>query len=140
MANPTPGDTSTGGFNWVGYLTTIFNDGPVYLYNYAGSGAVVSRDIVSTEERPVKPHLRDFTLQTEQFVNAVGLKPEWAPWDASNAIAAIWMGGCDTYRTYDAENRDDLHRRVTDEYLHQVDRMYEVGVRKFIFLYVPREF
>ncbi|KAH6897347.1 carbohydrate esterase family 16 protein [Thelonectria olida] len=133
IANPLPGITSSGGLNWLGFLVSVFNDHPIWLYNYARGGAVVKRELVSTKEKPVKESTMDFVIQVDMFVNAVGHKPDWAPWDSSNGIAAIWVGGNDIFRTFALANLD-VHKEVVAEYINQVNRMYKVGVRKFIFL------
>ncbi|OQE17187.1 hypothetical protein PENFLA_c025G00411 [Penicillium flavigenum] len=50
MGNPTLGTgTTSGGTNWVGYLTTLYNASPVLSYNSAVGGATIHNSIVDTK-------------------------------------------------------------------------------------------
>lgn len=77
--------TTSGGTNWVGYLTTLYNASPVLNYNFAVGGATIDNSIVDTKVKDVTSQVRDFEL-------AYGKKPISAPWSSDNAVFGFWIG------------------------------------------------
>lgn len=87
FSNRYPGQgTSSGGINWVGYLTTVFNASLVLNYDLAVSGACINNSIV-------KAPVRDLVSQVEStFEPNYAEKPASTPWTAENAVFAFWIG------------------------------------------------
>lgn len=74
--------TTSGGANWVGYLTTLYNTSPVLSYNFAVGEATIDNSIVDTKVKDVTSQVRDFEL-------AYSKKPISAPWSSDNGF---WIG------------------------------------------------
>lgn len=78
--------TSSGGINWVGYLTTVFNASLVLNYDLAVSGACINNSIV-------KADVRDLVSQVESTFDPIyAERPESTPWTARSAVFAFWIG------------------------------------------------
>jgi hypothetical protein len=90
MGNPPyPGWTTSGGANWIGYLTEQYNATVVYNYNFAYGGATTDANLV----KPFQPTVLSFIDQVTEFSNSVASKPSYAPWTAENSVFAVWIGG-----------------------------------------------
>lgn len=77
--------TTSGGVNWVGYLTTEQNASLVLSYDLAIGGATIDDSLVPSSQG-------DLVSQVETFGQAYGSKPDSAPWTAENAVFAFWIG------------------------------------------------
>lgn len=87
MGNPALGTgTTTGGENWVGYLTTAQNASLVLSYNLAVGGASIDNSLVqgSTDV--------DLASQVDIFDETYSSKPASAPWSAENSVFGFWIG------------------------------------------------
>lgn len=76
---PWPGSTVTepvGKANWVGHLVKDFAK-DLLVYDYAVAGAGVD-------------HMAKHQIE-EHFMTSVGLKPEWAPWTAGDALFGMCL-------------------------------------------------
>ncbi|KAL0955540.1 hypothetical protein HGRIS_001776 [Hohenbuehelia grisea] len=97
IGNPAyPGNTATGGQNWVGYDTTVFNKSLVLTYNYAYGGATIDAKLVP----PFSSSVVSLTDQVNQFLNGAGKKPASSPWTSDNSLFSIWIGINDIGSTY----------------------------------------
>ncbi|KAH8706347.1 hypothetical protein BGZ61DRAFT_219602 [Ilyonectria robusta] len=132
---PLPGGTSSGGKNWVGLLVTKFNVSSVFLYNFASSGAPIDKTLLAPQ--PLLSDRVDFVNQVQLFNKTLSAAPSWAPWTAQNSIAAMWLNVKDLRDTLDYPNTPDISKRVMKRYMEQVERLYAMGVRNFIFLTAP---
>lgn len=74
-------NTSSGGNNWVGYLTAAYNESLVLNYNLAVGGATIDNDLVDDE-------VKDMTHQVADFKSKYGA----GPWDPDNTLLAFWIG------------------------------------------------
>lgn len=77
--------TTTGGLNWVGYLTTEQNASVVLSYNLAIGGASIDNSIVQTANP-------DMVSQVQTFESTYSDKPEVAAWDTESAVFGFWIG------------------------------------------------
>lgn len=87
ILTPRPGTgTTTGGENWVGYLTTAQNASLVLSYNLAVGGASIDNSLVqgSTDV--------DLASQVDIFDETYSSKPASAPWSAENSVFGFWIG------------------------------------------------
>jgi hypothetical protein len=118
---PYPGRTTSGGANWVGYLTTEYNDSAILAYDYAQSGGVVQ-----WVEGQVN----------QLFLPHAGQKPSYAPWSGEDSLFSMpfmfshisdvdWNQRCHAMerhrRTVDAAlsiTRDTLSSRSTTLCVH----------------------
>ncbi|KAL6400837.1 fungal cellulose binding domain-containing protein [Ilyonectria robusta] len=132
---PLPGGTSSGGKNWVGLLVTKFNVSSVFLYNFASSGAPIDKTLLAPQ--PLLSDRVDFVNQVQLFNKTLSAAPSWAPWTAQNSIAAMWLNVKDLRDTLDYPNTPEIYKRVMKRYMEQVERLYAMGVRNFIFLTAP---
>ncbi|KAJ5616406.1 hypothetical protein N7537_001520 [Penicillium hordei] len=136
MGNPTLGEcyppeqiliiqigtgTTSGGTNWVGYLTTLYNASPVLSYNFAVGGATIDNSIVDTKVKDVTSQVRDFEL-------AYSEKPISAPWSSDNAV--IGWG-------HQNAQPSVLVPTLMAQYKFLIEKLYASGGRKFLFLNVP---
>lgn len=77
--------TTTGGVNWVGFLTTEQNASLVLSYNLAVGGAGIDNSIVQTGSP-------DLVSQVNLFESTYSGRPEVAPWGADSAVFGFWIG------------------------------------------------
>ncbi|KAL4967608.1 SGNH/GDSL hydrolase family protein [Aspergillus stella-maris] len=127
LGNPDyPGRTSANGPNWLGYLTTSYNQSVFLTYNFGTSGATIDSDIVDADA-DVLGELND------KFI------PYYArnsTWDRATTLFAIWIGVNDINRSYmgdyTATNEADL-----EQYRAVLDTLYEIGARNFLLLNAP---
>ncbi|OQE47544.1 hypothetical protein PENCOP_c001G06049 [Penicillium coprophilum] len=131
MGNPALGTgTTSGGTNWVGYLTTLYNASPVLSYNFAVGGATIDNSIVDTK-------VKDVTSQVQDFELAYSKKPASAPWTSENAIFGFWIGINDIGWGHQNTQPSVLVPRLMAQYRFLVEKVYASGGRKFLFLNVP---
>lgn len=91
LGNPALGTgTSSGGLNYIEYLTTQYNNGLVQTYNFAYGGATITDSIVPTAD----PSFHTFEQQVEQYY-----EPKYqfqssaaAPWSSNDAIFLSFFG------------------------------------------------
>ena len=91
LGNPALGSlTSSGGLNYIEYLTTQYHNGLVQTYNFAYGGATITDSIVATSD----PSFHTFEEQVEQYY-----EPKYqfqgstaAPWSSDNAIFLTFFG------------------------------------------------
>ncbi|KAF8711714.1 P-loop containing nucleoside triphosphate hydrolase protein, partial [Rhizoctonia solani] len=74
-----PGSTTAGGANWVGYLTTQYNQSKFWSFDYAVSGNEVSG---------VSNQINEDFLSSQ----GAGNKPSYAPWTATNTLFSTFIG------------------------------------------------
>lgn len=137
FGNPTyPGWTTTGGPNWLGYLTTKYNASTIYTYNFAYGGAIVDANLVT----PYAPDIQSLIDQVATFSRSVASKPEFAPWTSADSTFAIWIGINDIGNSWWLEGETARIGKIIDQYLNQTEILYRAGARRFLFLSVPRKY
>ncbi|KAF8601027.1 hypothetical protein BDV93DRAFT_421829, partial [Ceratobasidium sp. AG-I] len=119
-----PGSTTAGGPNWVGYLTTQYNQSKFWSYDYAISGNTVSG--VSTQIN-------------SDFLPHAGTKPSYAPWTGSNSLFSTFIGINDIkqviYMLVISE-MTSIPSSLTALFSLQ-ETLYKSGARNFLFVNVP---
>ncbi|GAA5889751.1 hypothetical protein JCM6882_004310 [Rhodosporidiobolus microsporus] len=145
---PGIGNTSTGGFNWIQYLTTpssIYDSSSssfsgnhsITLYDLAFSGATVNGSIVEGSEGTP-----DFVAQVEMweeyFEQGTGTALGEAPWVSNTTLFVLWFGINDVGFSY-LQNLPfpSLLPSMFDTYNRLVARLYAGGARNFLILGVP---
>ncbi|KAJ4252812.1 hypothetical protein NW762_010718 [Fusarium torreyae] len=128
-----PGKTSTGGNNWLTYLTADYNTTLTLTYNFARSGSVIDKKNI----KPNPHNTTTFVDQVVHFNDSIGHRPVYAAWTAENAIGTIWLGTTDVTEAakskYGVELLTVSNRRMFDLILE----LYEIGLRRFIVMDVP---
>ncbi|KAL3470488.1 hypothetical protein BJX99DRAFT_267401 [Aspergillus californicus] len=134
MGNPALGDgTAADSVNWVGYLTTVYNDTPVLNYNLAVYGATVNNSLI-----PNVPG--DLVYQVEEIFETHYCRP--APgsdplWTADSALFAIWIGINDIYfSSLDTDPSGSLEA-IMQPYFELVDQLHGCGARHFLVINSP---
>ncbi|KAL3459572.1 hypothetical protein BJX64DRAFT_291076 [Aspergillus heterothallicus] len=163
MGNPELGQgTSADSINWVGYLTTTYNDTPILSYNFAVYDATVDNDLV-----PSIP--QDFVNQV-----SVSFEPNYCQtstqsvagqgWGPESALFVIWFGinefvslspqssslnyarvrertnkpGTSVHGSFSDPSPPEKVACVLERYFAQIDRIYGCGARSFVAINVPQ--
>ncbi|KAL4885403.1 hypothetical protein BJY04DRAFT_214201 [Aspergillus karnatakaensis] len=147
MGNPRLGDgTAADSINWIGYLTTVYNDTPILSYNHAVFGATVDNKIVPGEpwdlasqiEQTFKPHYcLDSSLQSERQSRFQPHSQSQSHWTSDAALFAIWVGINDIDQIYTLPDYPAFIDRDIQRYFNLIDTLYACGARDFLFINVP---
>ncbi|KAM0542878.1 hypothetical protein ACHAPJ_012601 [Fusarium lateritium] len=128
-----PGKTSTGGNNWLTYLTANFNTTLTLTYNFARSGSVI-------DKKNIKPNPHNTTTFVDQIVHfndSLGHRPDYAAWTAENAIGTIWLGTIDVMEAAKSRYGVDLLKVSNRRMFELILELYDIGLRQFIVMDVP---
>lgn len=137
-ANPlgrvgTTWQTSSGGENYITYLTTQLNQSEILTFDYAQGGATVDNKIVAA----YKTGIKSCTDQVDEFVKDVERKRFVHP----GALATFYFGINDinmSIRDFERSGRNRyFYTKILEAYFRQVSRVYDAGVRNFVFMNVP---
>jgi hypothetical protein len=104
-------------------------------YNFAYGGATVDANII----KPYQDTVLSMVDQVNQFSNSIAKKPSYAPWNAQNAVAGVWIGVNDVGNSFYLGNMADITERAVSRYFELLKVMYNAGLRKFVLLSVPRK-
>jgi phospholipase/lecithinase/hemolysin len=134
FGNPAyPGWTSSNGPNWVGFLTTTYNQSRILTYNMAYGGATVDSALVT----PYASTVISMKDQVEtQYLPIYGPHPATAPWTGDSSLFAFFIGINDVGNSWYLNNAT-LYDTIFSEYARLLDQVYDTGARNFLFLSVP---
>jgi phospholipase/lecithinase/hemolysin len=131
---PFPGFTGGGGENFVGFDTVTFNKSTILTYNYAYGGATINGTLVA----PFEPTVLSLIDQVNEFLAGAGKKPATSPWTSANSLFTIWIGINDLGNSFsNSGDRSAFSDLLLTEYFAQVQKLYAVGARNFLFINVP---
>ncbi|VUC29789.1 unnamed protein product, partial [Clonostachys rosea] len=136
FGNPTfPGATTSGGYNWLGWLLSDYNkkNTNTFVYNFACSGATVDRSIIP----PSSDSSLTLTDQIGSFTRTLFKKPDYASWESNNTLAGIWIGINDVDVSYQRQNASEYIKESVDVLFEQLEVLYGAGIRSFFLLQVP---
>ncbi|RSM19108.1 hypothetical protein CDV31_002029 [Fusarium ambrosium] len=134
IGNPAwPGDTSTGGMNWIGYMVSEFNQTLTLAYGFASSGAVVDPRLV----KPIPYYAYCFEKQIKHFNVSIGQRPGYAPWNADNSVVVIWFGVNDIRLSYKRKGIKKHVEKAVKRLFEFTHKLHELGLRQFVFMEVP---
>ncbi|KAK1991124.1 fungal cellulose binding domain-containing protein [Colletotrichum falcatum] len=134
LGNPgLPGWTTSGGLNWLGFLSVQYNASLTYSYNLAYGGATTDASLIA----PYAPTVLSLVDQVSEFLRSLAPKPAWAPWAADDTLAGVWMGVNDVGNAAWGSDREALLAQVVGRYFGQLQVLYDAGVRNFVLLTVP---
>lgn len=77
--------TQSGGNNWIGYLTTQYNNTLILAYSLAIAGATIDNSLATWG-------FGDMTSQIDAFQLYYASRPAHAPWTSDNTVASFWIG------------------------------------------------
>ncbi|KKK16134.1 hypothetical protein AOCH_004991 [Aspergillus ochraceoroseus] len=131
MGNPALGTgTTTGGLNWVGYLTTEQNSSLVLNYNLAIGGATIDDSLVASYQG-------DLVSEIGMFNATYRSKPESAAWTSDDAVFAFWIGVNDIGNAFYKTDAGTFIPQLMDRLRSLAQAIISAGGRKFLFLNVP---
>ncbi|OSC98462.1 carbohydrate esterase family 16 protein [Trametes coccinea BRFM310] len=131
---PYPGYTAVGGVNWIDLDTVVYNNSLILTYNYAYGGATINASLVA----PYEPTVLSLIDQVNQFLAGAANKPATAPWTSENALFSVWIGINDLGNSYyEPGDRDAFSDTLLDSYFGQIQELFNVGARNFLFINVP---
>ncbi|RKL36646.1 hypothetical protein BFJ72_g8195 [Fusarium proliferatum] len=128
LGNPAfPGRTSANGPNWVGYLTTTYNESGFLTYNFAASGATLDISIVNNNNYDVIREIDEAFIPYHKVGDT---------FDESTSLFAVWIGINDIANSY-LNDDADVHDKIFQSFRYRIDSLYQAGARNFLFLTVP---
>ncbi|KAL4959270.1 SGNH/GDSL hydrolase family protein [Aspergillus stella-maris] len=141
MGNPSLGDgTPSDGINWVGYLTTAFNNTLTLNYNPAVWGATVDNEIIADVPG-------DLVYQVTQVFEPNYCQPGRSGpaseessgpiWTSDSSLFTLWTGINDVYRLSLRSDPYDVLPRVISRYIELTERLHACGSRNFLFFNIP---
>ncbi|KAK7223079.1 hypothetical protein V2G26_011082 [Clonostachys chloroleuca] len=136
FGNPTPpGATSSGGYNWLGWLVSDYNkkNTNTLVYNFAYPSATVDRSVIP----PSSDNALTLTDQIGTFTKNLAKMPDYAPWEPNNTLAGIWIGINDVDISYQRQNASEYIKESVDVCFEQLEVLYDTGIRSLFILQVP---
>ncbi|KAI1824480.1 hypothetical protein F4861DRAFT_255781 [Xylaria intraflava] len=131
IGNPAfPGQTTSGGLNWVGQAISKQNTTLVLAYDLAVTGATTDKEIVDTYAQ------YNFDDQVETLFGTY-LTGDAAPWgSAADVLAAVWFGINDVGEPY-WDGVPAPIDAILDRYFGLLDELYADGLRNYVLFTVP---
>ncbi|RYP12958.1 hypothetical protein DL767_010984 [Monosporascus sp. MG133] len=131
IGNPSmPGQTTSGGLNWVGQVTSKLNNSLILTYDFAVTGATTDKELVDT----YASHC--FDDQVDTFHSNLASKPSYAPWTPKNTLAAVWIGINDVGENF-WDRKPAPIDTILDRYFELLQILFNDGVRNFVLLTIP---
>lgn len=115
-------------------MISEFNHTLSLAYSFARSGSIVDPHLITPRPGPTTC----FEEQTGQFNKSIGHRPDYAPWNADNAVAVIWFGVNDVRLSFTQDGIKKLIEVVVKRLFELTHELHSLGFRHFIFLEVPR--
>ncbi|KAJ7073767.1 GDSL lipase/esterase [Mycena amicta] len=130
-----PGFVSSNGPNWVQWMRDTYNVAGTKVFNLASGGATIDAKLVT----PFEPTVLSIVDQVAQFKGILASKPPGAVWNSSNALFAIWVGINDCGDSFAWTNTTQVafNEVLMNRLASQIDELYTLGARSFLFLTVP---
>jgi hypothetical protein len=128
LGNPAlPGQTTANGLNWVGHLTSTLNTSQVLTYDFAVTGATVSKKIVDTYAQYC---VDDQVAQYKEYVSK--------KISTDDTLVAVWIGINDLGEPFWKKASPPIEKTL-DRYFELLKTLSETGLKKFALLTVPRK-
>ncbi|EJD44372.1 hypothetical protein AURDEDRAFT_166462 [Auricularia subglabra TFB-10046 SS5] len=137
LGNPDlPGVTPCGvAPNWVYFNVLKYNTTQVFGFNFAMGGATVDKSIIP----PPSPEILDIIEQIDEFeAGYTGPTPRnTIPWADDTTLFSTWVGINDIGGSFLRGDDPQINDMLTESYINQMRRLFDLGARKFMFLNVP---
>jgi phospholipase/lecithinase/hemolysin len=128
LGNPQfPGQTTSGGPNWVGQAIAKLNSSTIFSYDFAVSGATIDKDIVDTWAGS------GVDDQVDLFGRYVA---DSGSWSANDTLTAVWIGINDIGHPY-WDGIESPTCKIMKRYLELLGKLYDHGLRRFVLFTVP---
>ncbi|CAN8098146.1 unnamed protein product [Discula destructiva] len=140
MGNPPyPGETSAlPAPNWIGFLTTEYNQSSLLTYNIAVGGATVRMLPVRDGIPNLQEQVHNLFVPRYNHVN--GTVTLARPWNGNDTLFAFWFGINDVNGSYERgfNATVPLNREIIQAYTQVLEYLYEhIGMRNVLILNVP---
>jgi hypothetical protein len=127
------------GPNWAVDLTTVFNKTSLLTYDLAFNCATVDKSIVDNSGPCPWADGHQIVDQVGQFKQILTKGSEFGTFNGDNSLILIWVGINDAHLSYGRNDTDSLMLKVVNKYFEEVQALYDLGARKFLFMKIPRE-
>jgi len=139
IGNPAfPGDVSSVGPNWAGFLTATYNASSVFTYNLGTGAATVARDVVppvfpmtyTFEEQVRDKFVKVYAAQVKQSTDVEDGTERKAPassdvttglWDPRTTLFAIWVGVVDIALLVRNHEELEITEEIFEKFAKAVD-------------------
>ncbi|CAG7562363.1 unnamed protein product [Fusarium equiseti] len=126
IGNPQlPGQTTAGGINWVGHVTSTLNTSQILTYDFAYSGATIDKKIVNSW---AQYSMSDQVALYKQYV-----APKISDADT---LVAFWIGINDVGESFWSKTNAPVTKCV-DRYFELLKELVDEGYNKFVLLSIP---
>jgi hypothetical protein len=129
----------TRGPNWAVDLTTVFNNTPILTYDLAFNCATVDKSIVDNSGPCPWADGHQIVDQVGQFKQILARGSEFGTFTEQDSLFLIWVGINDAHLSYGRNDTDSLMLKVVEKYFEEIQALYDLGARNFLFMKIPRE-
>jgi hypothetical protein len=137
IGNPSfPGQTTSGGLNWVGQTIARQNSSLVFAYDLAVTGATTDKDIVDTYAQYNFDDQVE-TLFATYLAGGNGSPPTWGS-DVGKVLAAVWFGINDVGEPF-WDGISAPINTILDRYFGLLGQLYVSGLRNYVLFTIPRK-
>ncbi|EPS38651.1 hypothetical protein H072_7634 [Dactylellina haptotyla CBS 200.50] len=133
LGNPTfPGDTTSGGANYVGLAITTYKKSTLFAYSLGISGATVDPTLAF----PTQGRALDVEMNTwiQQYSNRATVGVQWT---GDNTLFSMFFGVNDITVTMSRTDMDTYTDKILASLMNQTNTLYNYGARKFMFINCP---
>jgi hypothetical protein len=133
LGNPDfPGITSSNATNWIGYLTTKYNESFLQTYNLAVAGTTLDNHITDSYPVPVTEQIY------QRFMPRYG-EAYWTPWKKSDTLFIMFIGINDVsiINPIRGTALTEIDRKQGIMHTKLLSTLYGTGARNFLLLNVP---
>jgi phospholipase/lecithinase/hemolysin len=129
----------TRGPNWAVDLTTVFNSTQILTYDLAFNCATVDKAIVDNSGPCPAADGHQIVDQVGLFKQILAQGSKFGNFTEQDSLFLIWVGINDAHLSYARQDIDSLMIKVVDKYFDEVEVLYQLGARNFLFMMIPRE-
>lgn len=117
---PYPGYTSSDGPNWVGFLSTTYNESFILTYNFAYNGSTVDSSLVP----PYLPTAPSVKQQVQNdFLPRYGNHPSFTPWTTDDSLFGFFIGINDIGNSFTQKNVSSIQASIFVEYARLLEQV-----------------
>ncbi|RVD84799.1 uncharacterized protein DFL_006522 [Arthrobotrys flagrans] len=133
LGNPAfPGDTTSGGANYIGLTVTTYKKSDLFAYGFGISGATIDPVLAyPTQGRALDVEI-SMWIQQYSDRTTVGV-----PWTSDNTLFSLFFGVNDITVTMARTDMDTYTDRILTSLMNQTNTLYGYGARKFMFINAP---
>ncbi|KAK6335706.1 hypothetical protein TWF730_003084 [Orbilia blumenaviensis] len=133
LGNPAfPGDTTSGGANYIGLAVTTYKKSDLFAYGFGISGATIDPALAyPTQGRALDVEIN---MWIQQYSNraTVGV-----PWTSDNTLFSLFFGVNDITVTMARTDMETYTDKIIASLMNQTNTLYSYGARKFMFINAP---